>query len=376
MPVNKATLIIADSESDSDMFYTTGFLASDPFVYIQKGEEKIMVASDLEIDRARSQSRVDKVLPLSKYEGIVRQRGVKYPGLIDVVVAVLREMKIKSILVPSNFSIVYADYLRKKGFKLRVKEEPFFESREIKNKREIGYIVKTLRETERVLSMAIDYVRKSNIRGGFLYTKGGRRITSESIRKLIDVTLMKKGCIAKHTIVSCGEESCEPHNVGSGPLRANESIIFDVFPKDEQTGYYADISRTIVRGRAPGALKKMYKAVASAQKQVFKLAKNGAKGEAIHNKVMKYLKTSGFKTGKIKGKMSGFFHGTGHGVGLEVHETPRISKASFTLKTGNIVTVEPGLYYPGIGGVRLEDMILITDDGCINLTEFPKVLEV
>lgn len=120
----------------------------------------------------------------------------------------------------------------------------------------------------------------------------------------------------------------------------------------------------------------MYKAVASAQELVFKAAKNGAKSDVIHRKVVKRLKSFGFKTGKIKGKMRGFFHGTGHGIGLDVHETPRISKTKYTLRTGNVVTVEPGLYYPDIGGVRLEDMILITDDGCINLTKFPKVLEV
>jgi Xaa-Pro aminopeptidase len=241
---------------------------------------------------------------------------------------------------------------------------------------ETEYIIKTLRKTEGALGKAIDYIAKSNIKDGFLYTKGGRPITSESVRKMIDVELMKKGCTAKHTIVSCGEQSCQPHNVGSGQLRANKSIIFDVFPKDEQTGYYADISRTVVKGRAAGQLKKMYKAVASAQKLVFKLAKNGAKGDIIHRAVVKHLKSLGFKTGKVKGKMRGFFHGTGHGVGLDVHETPRISGVRDMLKTGNVVTVEPGLYYPGIGGVRLEDMILITDDGCVNLTKLPKVLEV
>ncbi len=163
--------------------------------------------------------------------------------------------------------------------------------------------------------------------------------------------------------------------MGSGPLRANEPIIFDVCPRDEQTGYYADISTNIVKGRASGQLRKMYRAVASAQKLVFKSARNGARGDVIHRNVMKHLTSLGFKTGKTKGKMRGFFHGTGHGVGLDVHEPPRISKARCTLKTGNIVTVEPGLYYPGVGGVRLEDMILITDNGCVNLTKFPKVLE-
>ena len=373
---NEAILIIADSEKDSNMYYATGFMAPDPFVYIQKCDEKIMITSDLELDRARSQSKADKVLSLSKYERIVKKRSGKPSGLIGAVVAVLREIDVKGLLVPANFNVEYADFLRKKGFKLKVKQEPFFNSREVKNKLETEHIIKALRETERALGKAIDYVKKSNIENGFLYTKGGRPITSESVRQMIDVELMKKGCTAKHTIVSCGEQSCQPHNVGSGPLRANEAIIFDVFPKDEQTGYYADISRTVVKGRASGPLKKMYKAVASAQKLVFKQAKNGAKGDIIHRDVVKHLKSLGFKTGKIKGKMRGFFHGTGHGVGLDVHETPRISKAKYTLKTGNVVTVEPGLYYPGIGGVRLEDMILITDDGCVNLTKLPKVLEV
>ena len=373
---NEAILIIADSEKDSNMYYATGFMAPDPFVYIRKGDETFMVANDLELDRARLQSRVDRVLPLSKYEKLLRKKRNKSSRLIEIVVAVLREIDVKGLLVSANFNVGYADLLRKKGFKLKVKGEPFFNSREIKSELETEYIIKTLRKTESALGKAIDYIAKSNIKNGFLYTKGGRPITSESVRKMIDVELMKKGCTAKHTIVSCGEQSCQPHNVGSGQLRANKSIIFDVFPKDEQTGYYADISRTVVKGRASGSLKKMYKAVASAQKLVFKLAKNGAKGDIIHRDVVKHLKSLGFKTGKVKGKMRGFFHGTGHGVGLDVHETPRISGARYTLKTGNVVTVEPGLYYPGIGGVRLEDMILITDDGCVNLTKLPKVLEV
>ncbi len=204
---NKAILIIADSEKDSNMYYATGFLAPDPFIYIRKDKEKIMVANDLELDRARLQSRVDKVLPLSKYERLLRKKGNKSPRLIEVVVAVLREIDIKELLVPANFNVEYADYLKKKGFRLKVKGEPFFNSREVKNKLETEYIIKALRKTEEALGKAIDYVKKSNIKNGFLYTKGGRPITSESVRQMIDVELMKKGCTAKHTIVSCGEQS-------------------------------------------------------------------------------------------------------------------------------------------------------------------------
>ena len=376
MDNDKALLIIADSERDSNMYYATGFPAPDPFVFIRKGNEKIMITSDLELDRAKSESKADKVLSLSQYERIARKKGNNSACLIEIVAIALGEMNIKQLQIPANFSVEYADFLRKNGFRLEVKQEPFFDSREVKNEAEIGHIVKTLRNTEHALEKAIDFIRKSKIKDGFLFSTRNSQITSESVRQLINVELMKRGCAAKHTIVSCGEQSCVPHNTGSGPLRANESIIFDVFPKDEQTGYYSDISRTIVKGKASRSLKKMYKAVASAQELVFNSAGNDTNGDIIHRKVMKHLTSLGFKTGKMKGKMQGFFHGTGHGVGLDVHEPPRISKTKCTLKTGNVVTVEPGLYYPGIGGVRLEDMILITDEGCTNLTKSPKVLEV
>ncbi len=375
MVKDKAMLIIADSERDSNMYYATGFMAPDPFVFIRNNNEKIIIANDLELDRAKSESKVDKVLSLSKYERIVKKSGNRSADFIEVVATALREMNIIKLQVPSNFSVKYADYLRKNGFKLEVKKEPLFDSREIKDKEEIGHIIKTLRNTEAALEKAIDCVRKSNVKDGFLFSTRKSQITSESIKQIINVELMKRGCTAKHTIVSCGEQACVPHNTGSGPLRANESILFDVFPKDEQTGYYADISRTVVKGKASRPLRKMYKAVASAQELVFKSAVNGAKGDAIHRKVMKHLTSLGFKTGRVKGRMQGFFHGTGHGVGLDVHELPRISRTKRTLKTGNIVTVEPGLYYPGVGSVRLEDMILITDDGCTNLTKSPKILE-
>ena len=373
---DKALMIIADSERDSNMYYATGFPAPDPFVFIRKGNEKIMITSDLELDRAKSESKADKVLSISKYERVIRKSGGNSFCLIEIVAAALREMNITKLQVPANFSVEYADFLRKNGFRLEVKREPLFDSREIKNEEEIEHIVKTLRNTEYALEKAVDCIRKSKVRDGFLFSARNIQITSESIRQMINVELMKRGCTAKHTIVSCGEHSCVPHNTGSGPIKANESIIFDVFPKDEETGYYADISRTVVKGKASRSLKKMYKAVASAQDLVFKSAGNDTRGDVIHRKVMKHLTSLGFKTGKVKGKMQGFFHGTGHGVGLDVHEPPRISKSKCTLKTGHIVTVEPGLYYPGVGGVRLEDMILITDDGCTNLTKSPKVLEV
>ena len=151
MSNDKAILIIADSERDSNMYYATGFPAPDPFVYIQKNDEKIMITSDLELDRAKSESKADKVLPLSQYERIAEKHGGNFSGIIGVVATALREMEIKKLQVPGNFSVEYADFLRKNGFKLEVKKGPFFDTREIKDEEEIGHIVATLRNTENAL---------------------------------------------------------------------------------------------------------------------------------------------------------------------------------------------------------------------------------
>lgn len=376
MNISNAKIIIADSENDSDMFYATKFIAPDTFTFIQKNKKKIIVVNDLELDRAKIESNADTVLAYSKYEKITKKKKHRSPSFIEVIETVLREMNIGNLLVPANFSLFYADFLRKKGFNLRIKKNPFFNSREIKKEIEINCIIKTQRGVEKSLHKAIDYIKKSKIKNGLLYSSSGIKITSEFMRKMVNIELLKNGFIAKHTIVSCSEQSSVPHNIGEGDLKANEPIVFDIFPKDEKTGYYADMSRTIVKGKASIQLKKMFNAIISAQNIVFEYAKDGIDGSFLHRKVVNHLKKLGFKTGKHNGRMEGFFHGTGHGVGLDVHELPKISQVKHILKSGNVVTVEPGLYYKTIGGVRIEDMILITDDSCVNLTKFPKVLEV
>lgn len=369
-------LIISDSETDANIFYCTKFYAPDQFAFIQNGEKKIVVVSDLELDRAKSESRVDMVLPYTKYEKIAKKQLGKEPSYIDVIAEVLFDMKIKKVTVPWDFYVSFADDLRKKGFKLVIKKDPFFDSREIKCAEEVNNIIMTQRGVESALQKAVDYLKKTVIKNGFLFSKRGKKVTSEFIREMINVELLKNGFIAKNTIVSCGEQSAVPHNMGEGDLVAHKPIVIDIFPKDEKSGYYADMTRTIVRGKASTQIKKMFKAVVSAQELAFVLAKDGAMGDQIHRKVLKHLKDLGFETGKKNGRMQGFFHGTGHGVGLDVHELPRIGKVKSMLKSGHVVTVEPGLYYPGVGGVRMEDMILIADDKCVNLTGFPKVLEI
>jgi Xaa-Pro aminopeptidase len=178
--------------------------------------------------------------------------------------------------------------------------------------------------------------------------------------------------------VAGGRQGCDPHASGQGILRANEPIIIDVFPRSQKTGYYGDITRTVVRGRASEGVRKAYATVGRAQELALGRLRKKLPAREVHQTVQDYFNREGYRTGNRNGRMQGFFHSSGHGLGLEIHEPPSLSAASNDLLlTGQVVTVEPGLYYSELGGgVRLEDMALITNTGPRNLTQFEKVLEV
>jgi len=205
----------------------------------------------------------------------------------------------------------------------------------------------------------------------------GAPLTSEKLRAVIDTAILQMRGATNRTIVAGGRQACDPHEPGHGPLRAHEPIILDIFPRAQETGYFGDMTRTVVRGRASEAVRKLYDTVREGQRLAFQRIRDGVPTKDIHGAVREFFERQGYKTENRSGRMVGFFHGTGHGLGLEIHEAPRLGAHSTeTLKSGHVVTVEPGLYYPELGGVRLEDVALVTNSGSHNLTRFEKVLEV
>lgn len=373
--MSEARLIIADSDRDANMFYATKFLAPDPFVFLQVDGKKMVLLSDLELDRGKTQAKVDEVLSLTKLTEAAKRRGVERPTLVDLIDGLLRDVQVNSLLVPGNFPVQYADPLRERRYTIRAKRDPFFEERAVKTPEEIEAITRTQRATEAALEQAIEAIRRSTVQGGML-SVDGQPLTSERIKQIINVHLMEQGCVAEHTIVACGKDGVDPHHQGSGPFRANESIIMDIFPRSSESRYYADLTRTVVKGRASDKLKRMYQAVQEGQEIAFRTLKEGVDGSTVHNAIMQHFEKLGFKTGEQDGRIQGFFHGTGHGVGLDIHEPPRVNPSPDVMKAGYVVTVEPGLYYLDAGGVRLEDMVVITKSGMVNLTKAPRVLEV
>ena len=372
-----ARLIYSASESDANMLWPTRFFAPDPFIFIEKRGKRLLVMSDLEVDRARSQASVDKVLAYSEFVQRLQKRGTEFSGLSQVLLEVFKDLKIWRVEVPSTFPLGLADQLRAAGITLQAKADPFWPEREVKTKEEIVFINESLRAAENGMEAGIDAVRRSKIRKDGYLELDGTRLTSEILKRIINTTIMSEGFVPSHTIVASGDQCVDPHNQGSGPIRANTSIIMDIFPRSQKTGYFGDITRTVVRGKASDRLKHAYKCVEEGQNIGFKRIRDGANAYDIHAKIMDYFTREGFPTGPMDGRMQGFFHGTGHGLGLDIHEAPGINKRNKSLlRTGHVVTVEPGLYYEGMGGVRLEDVVVVTKTGNRNLVRIPKNLEV
>jgi Xaa-Pro aminopeptidase len=359
-----ARVIVADSQSDANMLYAVGIFVPDPFIYFEIAGKKHIVVGDLEIDRAKAQATVDRVLPLRRY---------KVRGLQNVLPFVLREHRVRAVEVPMNFPVGLAKRLR--GIRVTVKPDPFFPAREIKSSSEVQKLTTALRIAEAGMHAGLRATRMSRIgRDGYLYWRK-QKLTSEDIQGVIGATMAGLGGAAPSTIVAGGNQACDPHEVGRGPLRAHWPIIVDIFPRDSKTGYWGDITRTVVRGRVSEEVKDMFATVAKAQEIAFEKLRDGVNGRTIHEAICALFKQRGFLTGKKNGRMQGFFHGTGHGLGLEIHESPRVGSVDATMKAGQVVTVEPGLYYPGTGGVRLEDVVVVGSRGNRNLTMFPKFLE-
>src|SRR6266568_337635 len=372
---DKATrLIVAASESDADMLYATKFWAPDPFIFLERNGKRTLVLSDLEIDRGRKQANADEFVTFSELEREVQGKSKKAPPYEKVLAHFLRKRGVRSATVPANFPLRYAEELAANKIRVRATNGFFWPEREAKSDKEIEMIGRALRITETGLRRAIEILKASKPGAGKRLRWNSKTLTSEMLRAEIDSTILRAGGVPTGTIVAGGDQACDPHERGFGPLYPNSLIILDIFPRDAKTGYWGDLTRTVVRGRASDAQRKLWETVKEGQELALREIKAGIDGMKIHKAIQQLFKKRGYPTEVRKGKHVGFFHGTGHGLGLEIHEYPRLQKV--TLKDRQVLTVEPGLYYPGLGGARQEDVVVVTKTDRRILSRFPKQLEI
>jgi Xaa-Pro aminopeptidase len=367
----KGLLFIGDSYCDLDMYYLSRFLAGDRFALLASDKLTLLVSS-MEKGRASKESSADQVVSTSDYGA--REKLVSLGKPEAAYLAVLKDFLkghgIEHIGVPMRFPVgIYRSL--SEDFDVVPVESPVAGLRSIKSASEIVAIKAAQRSCQVSMKIAIDLIAASKPKGDILYS-GDVPLTSEKVRSAIEVTLLEEGCEAVDTIVAGGDQAVDPHCRGSGPLPANSPIVLDIFPRSKSSRYFADMTRTVLKGEASPEVTEMFEAVTAAQDAGLAAVRSGVTGKEVHSSVSEAFKDRGYP--ETEGK--GFTHSTGHGVGLEVHERPSLSEAGEVLDADNVITVEPGLYYPGIGGIRLEDLVVVTSRGCDDLTIFERHLKV
>jgi Xaa-Pro aminopeptidase len=370
---DKTRLIVAASENDPDMLYATRFFAPDAFIFLEQNGKRTMVLSDLEIDRGRKTAQADEFVAYSALEKEVQGNSRKAPPYEKVLAHFLTKRKVRSAIVPATFPLGYAREVESKKIRLQPTNGLFWPEREAKTESELRLMRKALEITEAGMARGAEVLKRSKPGKGQKLEWSGKVLTSELLRAEIDTAILRAGGLPANTIVAGGDQACDPHERGHGPLKANSLIILDIFPRAAASGYYGDLTRTVVRGRASAEQRRLWETVNEGQALALKKMKPGMDGLELHKEVKQFFTDHGYPTEVRDGKQTGFFHGTGHGLGLEIHEHPRFQKTVF--KVGQVLTVEPGLYYPGLGGTRTEDVVAITKRGIRMLSKFPNQLE-
>ncbi|MEM4473337.1 MAG: Xaa-Pro peptidase family protein [Archaeoglobaceae archaeon] len=339
----------------ANFLYATKFRSTSTMFYFAgiDGTE-LLLLPEMELGRAVRESRVKEIASYEMlgYEDKLKEVGDPRKAIAEIVVQVLKEGRARKILIPNDFPAFFAFELQK-NFEVETVENPFSEMRAVKRDHELAEIRENCKKIVQVFPKILKIIRN-------------RKISCERAREILERELWLRGLIAENTICVSGKLSADPHELGKGPIE--EHILIDVFPKNKR-GYYADFTRTILLEQN-AELKEMLMAVIDAQKVAFSKLREGINGREVHIAVKETIESHGFKSSKSEG----FIHSTGHGVGLEVHEKPRIGDVDVILKSGMVVTVEPGLYYKKVGGVRVEDVVLIRKNDCEILTPFERFL--
>ena len=360
---NLPPLLFADTTTSADQLYFSKVEVHDPFIAFSTGRKRITAQSALEFGRIKKANTFDDVLPLEAWRAKAAKRWPRRQvGTAETIAELARAYRVSAFQVADDFPAILYVALRKLGLHLELSRGPLFPEREIKSPAEAAAIREGNRLCSVGFTVAEKILKQSRVRGRELFYSGDP-LTSERLRFAIESAILAEGGHANGTtIVAGGDQACDPHERGTGPLRPHELVIIDIFPRVSKTGYFGDMTRTYLRGRASEAQRKLVTTVREAQSAALKMIRSGIDGRTVHEQVVETFTAAGFETRRTKKGSVGFFHGTGHGLGLAVHELPRMGGMfSMLLKKGAVVTVEPGLYYPGLGGCRIEDVVQVTD---------------
>jgi Xaa-Pro aminopeptidase len=376
---DRAVLLFGETYHHPNIFYRSGFLAPDPVVLVDRGgDDTTLWTSRLEEGRARKEAKVKEVrcseeLGLSE---MLKKAGSEQDAWSLLLQAVCKEHGLNAVDVDADFPALYADQLRQADIDITPRADLYRRERRIKTPQELAAIEQTENAGMDALQRAIDVIAQADIKDGLLY-RDGEPLSGDDLIYTVESRLLELGCTTTDSICAGGPDSADPHRNTSEVLRVGLPIVLDIFPFHKTTRYWGDMTRTVVRGTPPPEVQRMWDAVREAQQLGVDMIKPGVNGRDVHYAICDVFKSYGYASlpkpyRDIKSDAR-FIHGTGHGLGLDIHEFPRISDVDVILELGDVVTVEPGLYDPRLGGIRIEDLVVVTETGCRNLTPLPKV---
>ena len=373
----EATVMYGNSYDNPNIYYMTRFLCSDNLIYIKTGKEDVLITNSMEEERAEEEACVDRVTSpknLKNWDSGKDSGFETKSKLIDVVLQDCGYEDAK-VCVDSNFPV---GLYKEMNCDVKVVEGLLDERRSVKDSEEIEEIRKSQESAHASVVRAREILAESNVEDGILLFDG-EFLTQGRLKKEILNKLLERDCYCEGVIVSSGDESAFPHKTGtdSKKIRAGVPIIVDVFPLGRSSRYHGDITRTFVKGKPKKEVKEIHEAVLEAQKAALNCLKPGILAAEVDKEVRSVFKRNGYTQEKNKANGAEFKHSTGHGIGLEVHEKPRIGKESkYRLSEGNVVAIEPGLYDKELGGVRIEDVAVIREDGSEVLGRMNRSMEV
>jgi len=352
----------------------------DPFLYAEHDGRGSVVASSFELGRITAVAPELEVLPLEEFglDELYAQGLTRDEIELEVVLRAARQFGLERVAVPGTFPLVVADHLRENGIEVKADRKLFIDRRRVKNASELAGIRRAQRAAEGGMAAARELLRAAERRNGSLVVDG-EPLTCERVKLAVEHVFSEHGVFADEFIVSHGAQTAVGHDMGSGSIQPDEPICLDLFPRDRESGCYADMTRTFVVGTPSDELLEYHRLCHEALERSVAAIKPGIPGKDVNRVACQIFEEHGFPTllSKQPGEVlkDGFYHSLGHGVGLEVHEEPALGRGPGELVAGDVVAVEPGLYRNGYGGCRLEDLVHVTEDGPEILTDYPYDLE-
>jgi Xaa-Pro aminopeptidase len=365
------TLLAGIPSVNDTLFHAIRFSAGDPAALIEGGGERLLIIRDIEMGRAKAHARADRVACPADFKPDGGLSGDRETATAQATAEAVRQSGAAAVRSDRTLPLSFVAALEEAGIEVEYDADLGVGQRRSKDEEELEALRAAQAATQAAIAMACETIANAAAGSDGLLHHDGDVLTSERVRRMIDVFLLDLDYVNPSSIVAGGPQGGDCHNTGFGALRTGEPIIIDVFPRSKTTKYNGDCTRMVVHGAIHPTIERMHAAVLAAKIAGESIAKAGITGQALHEATIAVIASHNFEIGlpaadDDAGRIA-MVHGTGHGVGLAVHEPPLLDMGGPPLVAGDVITIEPGLYSPATGGLRLEDMVVVTDSGCEDL---------